>query len=230
MLDVPASAAANYYSAEMWASCAGGNGEWSVIVQTDLMVNGVIKIFVDGSLYLTVDASTPNKEGRVFKAIKIAKNTRVRLVFERNIAGQAASAEVRLRAMGVDEYVDQCMSVKTCLEDLGDGSDSAFRFRNSNEEQLKCLVASSAEEEAAVSDHCPVWATCVSTSGLTSKLKALLGAALTSRGSLEEGKINIQNANDVEGCVSFPHPAHADVFFCWGNTRRLSKQLNRNKP
>jgi hypothetical protein len=187
----------------VWASCAGGNGQWSVKFWPEEIVNGVIKLFVDGSLRRTIDASTPSGNGGKLNVdIAIAKNTRVRILFERSTAGQAASVgALRLKARKVDAYVDKCMGVKNCLPSLGDGSDSAFHFRNSNTKQLACIAATTAQQRDAVSDHCKIFEACVSSSGITSELKALLGAALTPRGSLAESTSNMQKLNDAEGCV-----------------------------
>jgi len=211
-LDVSASATANYYAAEMWATCGNGNGKWRMVFWLDTIVNGVITIFVDGSRYGPTirGKATPQQ---VKRKIVVAKNTRVRVLFERLTAGQVASALVKLKAVGVDEYVDECMGVTNCLVALGDGSESAVRFRNSNVLQFACLVASSSDKRDAVSDHCNVWETCVSSSGAAPKLKALLGAALTPHGSLAEGEINMQKLNDAEGCVD-PSVEDAESWDC----------------
>jgi len=152
---------------------------------------------------VTSASSFDEWDANVFQ-MAIVKNTRMRVLFERTTAAQAASAEVRFRARHVDEYVDECMGVKDCLASVGDKSASAFTFRQSNVKQLACLAATTALQRAKVSDHCEVWETCVSSSGIKLKLEALLGAALTPRGSLAEGKINDSDPmqlNDAEGCV-----------------------------
>jgi len=231
-LDVSDSATANYYAAEMWASCGSGNGKWSLIIWRDTIVNGVIKLFVDGSqqkdkiTYAKPGQKssgwTRNTKGRkmsrnaaakVDLEIAVVKNTRLRVLFERLTAGQVASAQVKVKASTVDEYVDECMGVTNCLVDLGDGSDSAFRFRNSNKIQLNCLKATTDWQRDKVSGHCKVWEKCVSNSGIAPKLKALLGAALTPRGSLAEGKVNMQEFNDAEGCVD-PNVEDAESWSC----------------
>jgi len=211
-LNVSASASANNYAAEMWASCAAGNGIWKVRTSKNALENGVLKIFVDGLLYKTVHASDVEQAYKSHE-VPIAKNTHVRVVFKRITTGLAAYGKILMYARGVDEYVDDCMGHKNCLVSLGDGTDSAFLFRNSNVKQLACLVASSPGDRDAVSDHCNVWATCVSSSGLTSKLKALLGAAITPHGSLAEGETNIQKLNDAEGCVD-PSVEDPEAFDC----------------
>jgi len=71
------------------------------------------------------------------------------------------------------------MGVKNCLVDLGDGTDAAFLFRNSNTKQLQCIYATTRAEQNTVSDHCRPWVTCLSQEpGRKDKLKILLKVAI----------------------------------------------------
>lgn len=168
-LDVPASSPDNRFVAEVWASCSDGNGKWYVYVWPNGLQNGVLNIYVNSELYETVTRSNKMVE------LPIVKDSRVRAEFVRTDNATKAFGYISMYAEGVDAYIDNCMGVKNCLVDLGDGTDAAFLFRNSNVKQLQCVSANTTAEQNTVSDHCSPWATCVAREpGRKDKLKILL--------------------------------------------------------
>jgi len=169
-LDVPANGPHNRFVAEVWASCSDGKGIWKV--SGEVIQNGVLNVYVNGELFKTV------VESEVI-TVPVVKDSRVRVEFVRTDTATRASGHIYLLASHIDAYVDNCMGVKNCLVDLGDGTDAAFLFRNSNAKQLQCIYATTTAEQNTVSDHCRPWVTCLSQEpGRKDKLKILLKAAI----------------------------------------------------
>jgi len=174
-LDVPASSAHNRFAAEVWASCSDPKSMWKVRVWANGLQNGVLNVYVNGKLFKTVTNSYWWGQD---SSIPIKKDSRLRAEFVRTDTKTKASGFISMWAH-VDDYVDNCMGVKNCLVKLGDGSDAAFLFRNSNAKQLKCISASTTHEQDMVSDHCRPWVTCLSKeSGRKNQLEILLKAGV----------------------------------------------------
>jgi len=188
-LDVPANSSHKRFVAEVWASCASGEGRWSVHVWPNGLKNGFLKIFVDDKLHEQVKPKSGEFQSARYVNIPVEKDSRVRVEFIREETGVEAFGLITLRARGVDEYVDDCMGVKYCLAGLGDGSESAFDFRNSNVQQLGCLNAHTTDERNNISDHCEVWDTCLTKEpARKKKLRTLLKVGLGTRASLSENE------------------------------------------
>jgi len=170
-LDVPASSPHKRFVAEMWASCSNGNGVW--LLKNLAAKNGILSVYVNDELLKTAVGLQKTV------TIPVVKDSRVRVEFVRTDTATRASSLIFVWADHVDAYVDNCMDVKNCLADLGDGTDAAFRFRNSNAKQLQCIHATTKIEQNTVSDHCRPWVTCLSKEpGRKDKLKILLKAAI----------------------------------------------------
>jgi len=91
---------------------------------------------------------------------KPATTNRVRLVFVPMERNSESSAVAKLEAKAMTQSTDNCLSIKNCLAELGDGSDAAFELRNDNNMQRMCL-----ESDSSLPDHlnatCTVWQQCL---------------------------------------------------------------------
>jgi len=192
-LKVPASSPHHRFVAEVWARCSDGKGKWGVQISISPQ-NGVLNIYVDGELFQTVTSSSyslTQKYGRPkVLHLPIVKDSRVRVEFVRTDTASEANSDIILFAEDVDAYVDSCMGVKNCLVDLGDGSDGAFRLRNSNAKQYQCISATTTAEQKTVSDHCPPWVTCLAQEpGRKERLKILLRVGVGKDGRVGKGRL-----------------------------------------
>jgi len=213
-LDVPANSPHKRFVAEVWASCASGEGRWKLRVWPNGLKNGFLKIFVDDKLHEKVIPKSGEFQRARYVNIPVEKDSRVRVEFIREETGVEAFGLITLYARGVDEYVDDCMGVKYCLAGLGDGSEAAFRFRNSNVQQLGCLLANTTDERNNISDHCEAWGKCLGEEpARKKKLQTLLKVGLGTRASLSENENQGRRRRRRKAATSEPcrDPANEDA-------------------
>jgi len=107
------------------------------------------------------------------------EEVRIRLAFYLDDRSKETKALCTLSASAVSPHVDQCMIVKECLDELGDGSEAGFKIRNVNEYQLDCLEATPLDEDLEA--KCKKWNICMDHSEKKKPLVAFLRAALQKR-------------------------------------------------
>jgi len=184
------------YVMELWAKCSSGNGKWTA--QAKGLVNGDLKVYSNAKLVWRVSES--ESQGRCTKILPdfpqgdfsrcpklefpVGADTHLRVEFIRKTNSAASFGQFWIVAR-VDQYVEDCMAVKDCLASLGDGSEAAFKLRNDNKEQLKCLIATNDAARDAINSKCRPWVTCLKRdSGRIDKLKRLLEAGQESSAML----------------------------------------------
>jgi len=192
---------------ELWAKCTGGNGDWNVRARN--LVNGGVKVFANaklvGSISQSQSASTATNIVPV--TIAIGADTHVRAEFTRTSTWLASSGELWIFAKEVDQYVEDCMAVKDCLSELGDGSKEAFKLRNDNKKQLQCLTATTDAARDAINSKCKPWQKCLAKdAGRIDKLKTLLAAGQQSGSMLmaisdREGDAMALSSGDPSECI-----------------------------
>jgi len=176
---VPAGSNGKRFVTELWARCGNGGGYWS-ITKSGKIKNGIVSVYLNGDLQGTL--GTPGARTGLGQeehlGLTLGLDSHIRIEFTPTNPQQNAIAEVYVNAEGVDPEMDDCMAVKECLKLLGDGSESAFRLRNNNTKQWRCLTASTKAKRKAISKHCAPWEKCLSReTGRKEKLVAVLGAA-----------------------------------------------------
>jgi hypothetical protein len=160
---------------ELWAKCSNGKGSWKVYARH--LVNGDVKVFANAKLVGSVSQSQSFSSSTFRVLLPVDKDTHIRAEFARISASAASSGQLWLMATDVDQYVEDCMAVKDCLSNLGDGSKEAYKLRNDNKKQLKCLSATTDAARDAINLKCKPWVKCLAKdAGRISKLKSLLAA------------------------------------------------------
>jgi len=200
------------FKMDMWARCTKGEDKWGV---NDLRVNnGKMELYVDDEIQKelshkkTSDDTSHESLAKLFLKGK-NRDMHVSIRFIPDKRDREAWAEVFVNAMGVDDFTDACLTNKLCLEKLGDGSDEAYKLRNSNEEQYKCLTSDGNND----SDKCTEWKKCISGHDQTQTkvLGYLLTAALKTPGSLIETNASSSTATlSEQGRASCIDPRTAD--------------------
>jgi len=218
VVNVAAGSAFTHYEAEIWARCPLGNKGALVEVECDRKINGKIEIYV-GNKKAVFPGSAKNKvhfrpnsrskkEPQFTLAREFRIKERIRVLFFPTILAKKSSARFDLSIWGADSSVAGCMAVKDCLGMLGTGSDAAFKLRNGNGLQLKCLTGKlkrmSAVEETVL-ETCEEWKKCVKESGKKKELIAILRAGLkkTKQVLLEGVSLSSQTCLDANAdtCV-----------------------------
>ena len=160
--------------AEIFARCGSGSGSW--ITDVKQLENGEIVIYMDKGTGEVLKLETVGRPGRVQIPLTKNQDSRIRIAFYPKHAPSASRARIKIQADGVDSQIDGCMSVKTCLEMLGDGSDASFKLRNLNERQLDCLENRPMPTELRT--QCEKWHGCIAKSDQAHGLLALLRASI----------------------------------------------------
>jgi len=175
-----------------------------MVVEKESSANGVLEVYVDNT-QLTLGGS--------WTKIDIAgEKARLRIVWRPSDKAEDSSVKVWLEAYRVDKEVDTCMAVKDCLDKFGDTSDEAFKLRNANEEQFKCLTGQTSDMSTAMHAKCEEWDNCLVTSGKKPILRALVSAAIK-KSSLLEGVAFANQSSDAASCVN-PEVDDAESWDC----------------
>jgi len=224
----------DHYVLEVFASCSSTTGKWMVYPKE--IVNADVKVYLDGVLKKSLqDADSNCASGQVGgtnglygawncetswgnRALGYSQNSgvdlniasgqkaRIRIVLTPTSPGSLARAKLGIFAVGIDKGVDQCMSTKECLSDLGDGSPESFELRNSNLKQRDCLSGDSE------SSTCTKWKDCLS-DDQEKKLLAFLRASLRAS-ALEEAGVVTQNLKTNEVACLDPSSADPESWEC----------------
>jgi len=169
-------------------------------------------VFLDDDLKRTITVrDEKHKHTHLTLPVLKDSNVHIRIVFtpdqkcpEHNCPEckcRSSSAEISLRASNVAPFVDKCMTVKDCLQVLGDGSNASFKIRNSNVVQLACLRGQHGSMSEPVKNKCEEWEACLPDEAKQS-IATLLGAAIgkSDAKSLTE-KAAAQTKEDPNTCI-----------------------------
>jgi len=114
----------------------------------------------------TIETMKPGPSGlhgyNVPITMKENQKALIKIVFRVKDPNKEAKVSIKFEAKGVDAMVEDCMSVKSCLADLGDGSEAGFLLRNNNMYQLICLLGETSKLPKDVQALCVVWEACMS--------------------------------------------------------------------
>jgi len=162
--------------------------------------NGLLELHVGSE---KVDLTQFSAQNTTQLPITGEDTARIRLLWYPSNKYTRSYVMVWLWAHNVDPSVDTCMAVKDCLEIFGDDSEEAFKLRNANKEQWRCLTGQLSGMSNLMRSVCGEWDNCVTTSGKKPLLVALLGAAMKQESLLEAVSFaNDTRQNvDAESCV-----------------------------
>jgi hypothetical protein len=180
-LDVPANTTFSKFDLEGIIRCTSSA---RIVVASYGIKNGNIKFFNDGAEFFT-DSRTEEfgREGGDDLSVAVTGDTLVRVEFEPLHSGVDAFAQFFLAVQGVQDFTDNCMTGKLCMEDLSSGV-TAFEIANSKLFQYRCLtdaVCVSTWGNCTEFDSlCTSWKTCMTESASQDLqiLQAFLSAAL----------------------------------------------------
>jgi hypothetical protein len=150
------------FAFEAWMNCSDNKGYWQYEVHE--LSGGTIEVYLDRALVATRNSRT-SKPIRIGN-MKGGKNTLARIVFKLDNAHSGGSAKVELDAEDIDPRAESCMESSECLEKLGvctstSECEAAFKLRNHNPTQLKCLEENFAGMPSSLKAKCKEWLTCL---------------------------------------------------------------------
>jgi len=181
---VPARSTFQYYVAEVWAQCPKLSkvAQWWLEVVN--LLNGRLELFVGNKKTPVKQRAGDGREQAEWTRMFInSEKARVRALFYPSNKALRSHAKIWLEAFEADKGAEACMDIKDCLSAMGDGSAASYKLRNDNDIQYKCLRHPNLVRELLVRIQCQKWYRCLVRSGKRTQIRALLGAAMKTKGS-----------------------------------------------